>query len=103
MEEVRKYLGNWYWGQWFDTDQGKLRVRRSSQEEPKLYICEFENDDGNRCLATFFPCKKTFGEDLLGNAARYEMIPVPLEDIYEKFHFYCTKQYLANGKYYWTV
>lgn len=102
LEEVRAHVHEWWWS-WFLTDQGELRIRKSGSDGLELYLCDFQHDDGNRRLATFFPCTKTLGKDLLGNVAMYEMIPVPLEDIYEKFHFDCTRQYLADGKYYRTV
>ena len=103
LEEVREHIGSGWWRPLFRTNHGKLRVCKSSPAEPELYMCEFKNDNGNQRLAIFFPCKKNMGFDVSGDPAYYEMIPVPLEDIYEKFDFYCTRQYLANGKYYRTV
>ena len=49
-----------------------------------------------------FSMKDFFEHQPMSNipAGRLVMIPVTLEEIYEKLHPYCTDQYLQNGKFY---
>ncbi len=91
LDEIREHLRNAYWGSLFHTDQGELQVYNT--REGNGFTCKFDDDYDNIRISKIFPLK----------ADTRVMIPVPLEDIYSKFHFYYTKQYLANGKYYRTV
>lgn len=68
---------------------------------------------GQDSVTEVYTCQLRYGEPLKGYFAHtkressygpvYEMIPVPFETIFNQFHFYYTRQYLANGKFYRTV
>ena len=101
IEELEEHIGSWYWGTTFQQrNDTAVKVRRvkGANGECVGYACEYDNGPGER-MQMVFPHQ----EKVDGLWRRKEMIPVPLEDIFSKFQFYYTKQYLANGKYYRTV
>lgn len=98
IDEVRSQIGDNWWGSSFYADGvNRLSIRRSRQNgelSNEGYVVEV---NGVSDVRQYFPMRQ------IPNTRYQEMIPVPLEDIYDKFRVYGIKQYLANGKFYRTV
>jgi len=103
IEQVKEHIGNWYWGKRFKTNHGFLTIRSArDNDRPDAYLCSFDDDSYGEKLRRFF---ETIRKDsgFAWGSPRYDMIPVSLEEIFSKFEFYYTNEYLANGKFYRTV
>lgn len=100
LEEAKERVdnNNRYWGHTFkNADGAGVQVRRVKNSDGDIgYVCTFTNSSD---MTKFFSHRQKQGY----SCAYLEMIPVPFEEIFAKFHFYYVKQYLANGKYYRTV
>lgn len=101
LEELNQQLPNNRYGKTFRTRNDaaiKIRKVESCEDDQLGFTCEYADYIDKRMEKVFPHQDKTFG-----SSCYKEMIPVPLEEIFNKFQFYYTKQYLANGKYYRTV
>lgn len=102
-EQANRRVDDAYWGTMFKTQSGKIvdisKVYAPGDRKTIIgYTCKFRDDSGNVSMRKLFEWKPS-----QGNPNWLEMTPVPFEEIFSKFQFYYTKQYLANGKYYRTV
>lgn len=92
IDEVRGRVDSAWWSvQFIAADGSAVEVKKSKDREG--YTCQFYDYDKRSQMTSIFPHKPhTFWPYA-------EMIPVPLEDIVEKFKFHYTNEYLANGKF----
>lgn len=91
LEEVRDILEKNYYGFSFLAEGiGQVRIQGPGQNG--LYKLSI---NGDYDTSKYFPTRETGS-----SYNRREMIPVPLEEIHNTMMLYCTKQYLANGKFY---
>ena len=100
LEEARN-IG--YWGSTFltDTDGAYMNVeirKYPSNTDPVGFVCNIPND--RYSIVGNFPVRDINTPGVYPWKNRKEMIPVSLEEIYEKLPLYYREQYLANGKFY---
>lgn len=102
LEQAKQRVDSAYRGATFKSQSGQIvdvsKARAPGDWQTVIgYTCRFRDDACDQQMAKLFEWKAQPGSSCK------TMTPVPFEDIFNKFQFYYTKQYLANGKYYRTV